>query len=294
MRSPQECFEHAGVERLPMQTEGIMAKKIIRFPGRMSMVLLRLMGTAVTFLFTFFVYASGQIISSGRALVKADTTVVFPAYGVVPLYGIIVWYGPASAQFSVKGTIRSQADNAAIENIKVFLKDTTTKQVVDSALTAADGSFSMTIQTPLFNTWIFEAQDIDGAQNGSFQNKDTLISFSPVGGWADTVTIELYLQKLSSAVNPAGPGASPAAMSMRAWRSANGTIEMRYALPAEAQTRMALYGATGRLIKEIFDRSQSAGEHEARLETSGLSAGIYFLKLQAGTHAAITRISIER
>ena len=277
-----------------MQTEGIMAKKIIRLPGRMSMVLLRLIGAAVTFLFTFFVYASGQIISSGRALAKTDSSVVLPAYGVVPLYGIIVWYGPASAQFSIKGTIRSQADNSTIENVKVFLKDTTTKQVVDSAFTAADGSFSMTFQAPMFNTWNFEAQDVDGAQNGSFQNKDTLISVPPVGGWADTVTIELYLQKLSQAVNPAGPGASPAAMSMRAWRSANGTIEMRYALPAGAQTRMALYGATGRLIKEIFDRSESAGEHEARLEISGLSAGIYFLKLQAGAHAAITRISIER
>jgi hypothetical protein len=278
-----------------MQTEGIMAKKIIRLPGRMSMVLLRLIGAAVTFLFTFFVYASGQIISSGRALAKTDSSVVLPAYGVVPLYGIIVWYGPASAQFSIKGTIRSQADNATIENVKVFLKDTTTKQVVDSVLTAADGSFSMTFfQAPGFNTWIFEAQDVDGAQNGSFQNKDTLISIPSGSGLADTVTIELYLQKISQAVNPAGPGASPAAMSMHAWRSANGTIEMRYALPAEAQTRMALYGATGRLVKEIFDRSESAGEHEARLEISGLSAGIYFLKLQAGAHAAITRISIER
>ena len=272
-----------------------MAKKIIRLPGRMSMVLLRLIGAAVTFLFTFFVYASGQIISSGRALVKADTSVVIPVYGVVPLYGIIVWYGPAPAQFSVKGTIRSQSDNATIENVKVFLKDTTTKQVVDSSLTAADGSFSMTFfQSPWLNTWIFEAQDVDGAQNGSFQNKDTLISVPPVVGLADTVSIELYLQKLSQAVIPDGPGASPAAMSMRAWRSANGAIEMRYALMAGAQTRMALYGATGRLIKEIFDRSESAGEHEARLETSGLSAGIYFLKLTAGTHAAITRISIER
>jgi hypothetical protein len=278
-----------------MQTEGIMARKMIRLPGRMSMLLLRLIGAAVTFLFTFFVYASGQIISSGRALVKADTSVVIPVYGVVPLYGIVVWYGPASAQFSVKGTIRSQADNAKIENVKVFVKDTTTKQVVDSALTAADGSFSMTFFQSLgFNTWIFEAQDIDGAQNGSFQNKDTLISIPAGSGLADTVTIELYLQKLSQAVNPVGPGAFPAAMSMRAWRSANGTIEMRYALPAGAQTRMALYGASGRLIKEIFDRSESAGEHAARLETSGLSAGMYFLKLQTGAHAAITRISIER
>jgi Secretion system C-terminal sorting domain len=296
MRAPQKCSEHAGLERLPMQTEGIMAKKIIRLPGHMSMVLLRLIGAAVTFLFTFFVYASGQIIqTTSKGLAKADSTIVVPDYGIAPLYGIIVWYGPASAQFSVKGTIRSQADNAAIENVKVFLKDTTTKQVVDSALTAADGSFSMTfIQSPVFHTWIFEAQDIDGAQNGSFQNKDTLISIPAVGGLADTATIELYLQKLSQAVNPVGPGASPAGMSMRAWRSANGTIEMRYALPAGAQTRMALYDATGRQIKEIFDRSQSAGEHEARLETSGLSAGIYFLKLQTGTHAAITRISIER
>jgi hypothetical protein len=284
-----------------MQTEGIMARKMIRLPGRMSMVLLRLIGAAVTFLFTFFVYASGQIIqTTSKGLTKADSTIVVPdygiapLYGVIPLYGIVVWYGPASAQFSIKGTIRSQADNATIENVKVFLKDTATMQVVDSASTAADGSFFMTFGHAPLNTLIFEAQDIDGAQNGSFQNKDTLISVPAISGLADTVTIELYLQKLSQAVNPVGPGASPTAMSMRAWRSANGTIEMRYALMAGAQTRMALYGATGRLIKEIFDRSESAGEHAARLETSGLSAGIYFLKLQTGTRAAITRISIER
>lgn len=278
-----------------MQSEGTMAKKIIRLPGRMSMMLLRLIGAAVTFLFTFFVYASGQIIqTTSKGLAKADSTIVVPAYGITPLYGIIVWYGPASAQFTIKGTLKSLSDNATIEGIKVTVKDTATKATIDSAVTADDGSFYMTFfQAPGFNTWILEAQDIDGAQNGSFQNKDTLISVPAGSGWPDTVTVELYLQKLSQAVNPAGPGSSPTAMSMRAWRSANGAIEMRYALPAQVQVRMALYGATGRLIREIFDRSESAGIHDYHLETTGLSAGIYFLKLQTESHTAITRISIE-
>jgi hypothetical protein len=272
-----------------------MAKKIVRLPGRMSMMLLRLIGAAVTFLFTFFVYASGQIIQpTSRGLAKADSSVVLPAYGIAPMYGVVL-YGMPYVSFTIKGTVRSLSDNALIEGIKVAVKDTTTKMTIDSAFTTDNGAFFMTFtQAPGFNTWILEAQDVDGAQNGSFQNKDTLISIPAVSGMADTATVELYLQKLSQSVNPAGPGASPAAMWMRAWRGANGTIETSYMLPNAGRTFVGLYGINGRLIRELFDRSESAGIHDTRLETTGLPAGIYFLKLQTQSHAAITKISIER
>jgi putative lipoprotein (rSAM/lipoprotein system) len=302
-----------------------MAKKIIRLPGRMSLMLLRLVGTAITFLFTFFVYASGQVVqatASGRStagqagmakVAKLDSTTISPLYGIAPAYGIVE-YGPVEipyAHFMIRGTIKSLAENAPVKNAKVVLQDTTTKQNVDSASTASDGSFSMAFTQYLTAsealgtspfTWILDVQDKDSAQGGPFLSKDTLISIprdslkggSGVFAGADTVDIELYLQKASAAALQTRPAGMQSRMAMRAWRAADGTIEMRYALPAAVQTRLSLYDANGRLTREFFDRTEAAGEHEARLETYGLSAGIYFIKLLAGAQAAITKISIER
>jgi hypothetical protein len=184
-----------------------------------------------------------------------------------------------------------------------LVQDTSTKQVVDSAFTAPDGSFFMTFKEVInLTTWIFKVRDARGAQGVSLSDKDTLISISPdslTGGselfrGADTVDIELYLQKSSSAAGTTTPGSSLARLSLRAWRNADGTVGVHYTLPSQEQTRAALYNANGVLVHELFVRNEPAGQHEARMETSGLPAGMYFLKLQAGNHAAITRVPIEQ
>jgi putative lipoprotein (rSAM/lipoprotein system) len=297
-----------------------MAKKIIRLPGHMSRSLLRLASAGVAFLFTLFIYASGQVTQatsqgktalakagSGNSLQSLDS--IMPAYGVIgPLYGIIGEYGMPYAEFSVKGTIRSSFDGAKLEGVEVIVKDTVTKQTMDSSFTTTDGSFLVSfrqtpkIAAPALNTWVLQVRDIDGAHNGSFANKDTLISIptdSLKGGsgfliGADTVNVELYLQKIPVSVIPTVNGASQARLSVLAWRGVNAAIETRYSLPVAALTRIALYSATGRLLRDIFERVESAGDHAANIETSGLSAGTYFLKLQSGAYDAITRIVVER
>jgi putative lipoprotein (rSAM/lipoprotein system) len=288
-----------------------MAKRIIRLPGTMSKALLRLIGAAITFIFTFFIYASGQIVTSagagrtamaklagGQANQGDSSIIVTPAYG-------IVWYGPVISygHFTIKGTIKSLDDQASVANAKILLQDTTTKQVVDSAFTTSDGSFSMTFDESIYlNTWIFEVRDAKGAQGVSYFDKDTLISIPPdslKGGsgsfkGADTVDVELYLQKVSSSAGKTTPHFSKPRLSLRAWRNADGTIGMQYTLLSREQTRAAFFNANGALVNEVFERYEPAGKHEARLETAGLSAGIYFLKLQAGEHVAITKIPVER
>ena len=106
-----------------------MAKKIIRLPGRMSMMLLRLIGAAVTFLFTFFVYASGQIIqTTSKGLAKADSTIVVPDYGITPLYGIIVWYGPILRAVHHQRNAQVSFRQCNNRRHKSDLKDTATKR----------------------------------------------------------------------------------------------------------------------------------------------------------------------
>jgi hypothetical protein len=258
-----------------------MARKLKLMPGRMSRGLLRLIGMAITFLFTWFVYASGQIITAaGKSASAARMQPLIPAYGDVEK-------GMLSSQFSVKGTIKSWLDGSGIGNARITLRDTAAKQIVDSTITSADGAFFMTFLQPgLFvNIWLL------GARANNFFGKDTLISIS--GG--DTVNVNLILDW---AVPVYGCPPPPAKfgilnMSAQAWR-ANGVIEMRYSLPTQGQAHMALYNANGSLAREIFERYESAGQHEVRVETSGLSAGIYFLKFQVGAQVAITKITIER
>lgn len=281
-----------------------MARKIIRLPGRMSFLILRLIGAAITFLFGFFVYASGQVIQANRGLAKADSSVVPPEYGPAPLYGVVL-YGMPYASFTIKGTVISAGPvygKSAISSERLTLQDTLTKQIVDSAVSKEDGSFSMTFsEMPrALMTWILITSD--GGAPGCCATLDTLISVpqdSLKGGsgfyaGADTVNIDPLAGCGCLLSKDPVTNDNPQTLAMKVWQVSGGAIEARYMLPNSERIHMALYGISGKLMKEFIDRSESAGVHDTRLETSGLPAGIYFLKLQTGSHAAITRISIDR
>src|SRR5271157_4699584 len=208
-----------------------MAKQLIRFPGHMSRLLLRIIGMAVTSLFTFFVSASGQIISPGKALTKAESVTVVPAYG-------IALYGMPSASFTIKGTV-------TIAQAHITLQDTLTKQIVDSSISKADGSFFMTFsEMPrALTTWV-----LAGIRNPDCEIPDTLISVpldSLKGGsgfyvGADTVNINPIARcRLLSEDPTTHPSQT---LAMRVSQRANGAIETEYMLPTSGQIRMGLYG----------------------------------------------------
>jgi putative lipoprotein (rSAM/lipoprotein system) len=304
-----------------------MAKKMTKLPSHLSRMFLRLMSAACAFTFTFFVYATGQVIqsdagsgsvkaASGLSKVSQDSLIlVSPDYGVIPMYGImapaygvIPLYGVPYADFTVKGTIKSENNQLGLANIKVTLEDTTSKTVVDSGFTAQDGSFSLKqTSTPWFNTWVFRAQDIDGTANGLFSEKDTLISI-PMDSLKDSVSalfykgkgvasIDLFLKELSTGVQPPqGPLAahSSSGQTIHVSRPENGRIEAGFTLASPARTWMALYDAKGRLVRELFDKNESAGSHSAVIETSSLAEGAYFLKLNTDAFVSVAKIIIAR
>ncbi len=57
---------------------------------------------------------------------------------------------------------------------------------------------------------------------------------------------------------------------------------------------MALYDANGKLVRSLFDRNESAGEHSALVETASLAEGVYFLKLHAGAFVSVTKLISRR
>ena len=289
-----------------------MAKKLIRFPGQASRWLLRLIGVMVTFVFTSFVYTSGQVIQSaglgksnakfGSSSVTTPIDSIIPAYGVIgPMYGIVE-YGMPWANFSIKGKIRAEGSGAGIPNIKVSATDTSNKIVIDSAITQADGSFSMTfIESPGFNTWLLDVRDVDGNRNGAFERKDTLITIpqdSLKGGsgfyeGAGAADIELFLNSKSSATIPDG-GAAKVQPTVMVSFGKNGAIDLRYTLAEQGRAVISLFSANGKLIREISDMWESRGDHTVQVAGAGLAPGAYFLKLQAATHTVITKVLIAR
>jgi putative lipoprotein (rSAM/lipoprotein system) len=300
--------------------EESMAKKIARFPGQTSRWALRLIGAMTTFIFTFFVYTSGQVIqnagfgkasdakaATGRPALAGDTMIVAPDYGVIPLYGIIPLYGVPLAEFTIKGKIRSEAGEAPIRNIRVAVKDTSTAGVFDSAVTQEDGSFSLSFTVPpAIHTWILEVRDVDGVQNGAFSSKDTLVSIpldslkgssSSVYFYAGAASadIELFLQNATAVIAPGGHGAAAKDKPrVEVFLAANGAIEMRYTLAVQGRAALSLFSADGRLVRGISDRWESCGGHVVAVARAGLAPGTYFLKLQTATHAAITKVQIAR
>lgn len=69
---------------------------------------------------------------------------------------------------------------------------------------------------------------------------------------------------------------------------------IRYALPQASPVRLRLIDASGALVRTIFDGSSEAGTHTLELDGRGLSSGVYFMHLQAGTEVATERMLIVR
>jgi sugar lactone lactonase YvrE len=71
-------------------------------------------------------------------------------------------------------------------------------------------------------------------------------------------------------------------------------VRMDYALPREAHVRLGLYDISGRVVANLVDRVLPAGRYSASLDTRGMSAGVYFCRLDAGNTHRNQRLVIAR
>jgi|WetSurMetagenome_2_1015567.scaffolds.fasta_scaffold00172_36 hypothetical protein len=266
--------------------------QIIRLPGQLSTVLLRLLGMAITFLFTSFLYASGQAIQVTQVtVVKTGLAKTVRIDSTQPLYGIPACLIPHASYF-FKGHIRSVADSQALREIKVSANGRI-------SYTGQDGYFYLSNidESPPITNWTFEATDTTEL----FEAKDTLISI-PMDSLkhgdglcfagSDTVDLDLYLNKIPDKANAIDP--KPVQMPLRIQQS-NGMVRVCYNDGPLAQDKafLALYNVHGRLVREVLDRVVGVGPHEVGIDASCLPAGIYFLKLRSVTRTAIAKIVLR-
>jgi N-acetylneuraminic acid mutarotase len=73
---------------------------------------------------------------------------------------------------------------------------------------------------------------------------------------------------------------------------AQGGTSVAFSLPVSGEASLKVYDAQGRLVRTLVSGTREAGTYRASL--GGLSAGVYFLKLQAGTYRATKSLVVVR
>jgi len=61
----------------------------------------------------------------------------------------------------------------------------------------------------------------------------------------------------------------------------NSTTNISYSVPKLSHVKVKVYDLSGRLVKTLVDRSQSAGVHSAIWDAAGVASGIYLVRMEA-------------
>jgi Secretion system C-terminal sorting domain len=63
----------------------------------------------------------------------------------------------------------------------------------------------------------------------------------------------------------------------------NPSTTIKYSLAHQSNVKLPLYNSIGQVVKVLINSPQSAGNHEINFSASGLSSGVYFYTLYAGS-----------
>ena len=65
---------------------------------------------------------------------------------------------------------------------------------------------------------------------------------------------------------------------------------IRYALPARSEVTVTIYNTLGQRITLLVRETQEPGYHQVNFDGAGLSSGVYFYRLQAGSSIETKRM----
>lgn len=70
----------------------------------------------------------------------------------------------------------------------------------------------------------------------------------------------------------------------------NPTTTIRYALPQAADVALTVYNVAGQSVRTLVAEHQRAGWYAVEWDATGLAAGLYFYRLQAGAFRALGKL----
>ncbi len=74
----------------------------------------------------------------------------------------------------------------------------------------------------------------------------------------------------------------------------NSVTTVSYSIPEDATVSLKVYDITGEEVATLVSGFETAGNHEIRYNTTGLSAGIYFYKIMSGTFSQTKKMIITK
>jgi len=74
----------------------------------------------------------------------------------------------------------------------------------------------------------------------------------------------------------------------------NSTTRIGFALPEASNVKVTVHDLTGRQVAELASGRLEAGQHVAVWEADGVSAGVYFCKVEAGSQTASTKVMLVK
>jgi hypothetical protein len=162
-----------------------------------------------------------------------------------------------------------------IGQARVFGKSLKAWYYIRTTNTSSDGGTRYTIADSIGRTYIF----IDGGYS------DYLMGAVINGTRYGTVTrvtpkgdIRPYDFRLSQNYpNPFNPSAT-----------------IRFGLPHKSHVSLTVYNTLGQQVTTLVQGEQEVGYHEVRFDASGLSSGVYFYRLKAGTYVETRKLLIQR
>jgi formylglycine-generating enzyme required for sulfatase activity len=74
----------------------------------------------------------------------------------------------------------------------------------------------------------------------------------------------------------------------------NPSTTIRYGLPTRSHVTLTVFNTLGQEVAQLVNGDLEAGYHEVRFDASGLSSGVYFYRLQAGTYVETRKLLLLR
>jgi hypothetical protein len=74
----------------------------------------------------------------------------------------------------------------------------------------------------------------------------------------------------------------------------NPTATIRYQLPEPLLVEARLFNVAGQMVGLVFSGRQPAGEHHLLVDGSRLASGVYLLKMEAGPHRVVRRLTLVK
>jgi len=174
---------------------------------------------------------------------------------------------------------RLSGNSRANARIEIFVADTTVEAYgegmtfLGSGVTDATGKFVAYISPALVNIGDYitaTATDVDG-NTSEFMKKAAYVCCADV----EEEPIEETPLSLKAGVEAE-------------------RIHVSYTLPENTETYLAIYDASGSLVADLVSQKEKAGQHSLYWDASGLSSGVYFIRLYAGKQEASSKFVLVR